>query len=369
VSAVQLFFALALLTAPLAAEGAAGKVHRIGYLAWHAPSEIDEATQLSERMRELGWVEGQNLLIESRYAAGQPERLPGLAAELVRLSVDVIVASRTPSALAAKKATTTIPIVFTGIADPVRAGLVPSLARPTGNLTGFSTSSAELSAKRLELLKATVPRITEVAVIVNPESPQSSFMLEDTRAAAGSLGVTLRPIEVRSAESMERALARNATSVGALLVLPDPLHNPPETQRRMASLALRHRLPLMAPYRLSAEAGALMSYGSREDVARPLSGLASYVDRILRGARPGELPVQQPTNFHLVVNLKTAKTLGLTIPQSVLLRADQVIGVGEAGCPDHQSDGEAAVGRDIGARRTSRPREPARPLTRFPLPA
>jgi putative ABC transport system substrate-binding protein len=303
----------------------AGRVHRVGYLAWHASAELDEARDLRERLCELGWIAGRNLIIESRHAAERAERLRALAAELVRIPVDVIVASRTLPALAAKRATRTIPIVFTGVADPVLAGLVINPARPTENLTGFSTSNAELSAERLETLKAVVPGAAEIGVVVNPESLLTPFLWEETQAAATGLGLMLRKVEVRAADSLEKAFSAMAESVGALIVLPAPRHNPPERQRRMARLALRHRLPMMVPYQGSADPGALMTYGPRHDPTPPLRRAATYVDRILRGAGPADLPVQQPRSFQLAIDLRTARALGLTIPQAVLQRADEII--------------------------------------------
>ncbi len=298
------------------------KVPRIGYLSLHAPSELDEAFRRG--LREKGWIEGQNIAIEYRTAEWRADRVPGLAAELVRLRMDLIFTTSTPAAQAAKNATKTIPIIFTNVADPIRAGFVTNLARPDGNITGLTTINVELSAKRLELLKEAVPKTLRVAVFVNPASPWAPVLLQETEAAAATLGLRLRILEVRGAHDLEKAFAAMPRrDIGALLILPDPFHNVQETQTRVARLALERRLPLMAPYRGNAEAGGLMSYGT--NLPELFRQGATYVDKILKGAKPTDLPVEQPMRFELVINMKTAKALGLTFPPSILVRADQVI--------------------------------------------
>jgi putative tryptophan/tyrosine transport system substrate-binding protein len=242
---------------------------------------------------------------------------------LVRLKVDVIVASATPPAKAAQGATDRIPIVFTGVADPIGVGLVANLARPGRNITGFTTTNVELSAKRLEFLKAAVPNLTHMAVLVNRTNPQARALRKQTERGASSLGLELQILEVESAENLPRVFKSIVPRVGALLVLPDPLLGSGDRQAQIAALALKHRLRTMERDRSFVAAGGLMSYGpNAADLHRES---ARHVDRILKGAKPEDLPVEQPTKFELAINLKTAKALGRTIPQSILLRADQVI--------------------------------------------
>jgi putative ABC transport system substrate-binding protein len=268
-------------------------------------------------------MEGENLVIERRWAEGRVERFPSLAAELVRLKVEVIVAGPTPPAVAAKNATGTIPIVMWGVGDPVGQGLVASLARPGGNVTGLSFSVGwETFGKGLELLKETVPKVRRVAVLSNPANASHALAIENVKVAARSLGVQLQLLEARGPEEFEGAFAAMAKErVAALLVPTDPvffLH-----RARLAELAAKNRLPSVHSLREYVEAGGLMSYGpSLLDLLRRA---ATFVDKILKGAKPADLPVEQPTKFELVINLKTAKALGLTIPQSLLLRTDQVI--------------------------------------------
>jgi len=274
-------------------------------------------------LREFGWVEGQNVSIEYRFADGETARLPGLAAELVRLNVDLLFAVASPPAKAAQQATDSVPIVFTGVADPIGVGLVPRLARPGGNITGFTTSNVELSGKRLEILKEAVPNLTHVAVFVNPTNPQARAFRRETTAAAVPLGLTLEFIDVADPGQLPRAFAAITSQAHALLILPDPLIGAGMAQVRIAELALKIRLPTMERSRRFADTGGLMSYGTNaEELVR---GAVRHVDKILKGAKPGDLPVEQPTKFELVINLKTAKALGLAIPQTLLLRADQVI--------------------------------------------
>src|SRR3989454_497288 len=313
--------ALALALAPLVAEAQpAEKLARIGYLSLGSAADTPKA--LLQGLRELGYVEGQNLVIEYRYAEGKAERLPDLAAELVSLSVDVIVAGGTPPPLAAKRATRTIPFVMTSAGGPVGSGLVASLARPGGNVTGLSTFTRELAAKRLQLLKEVVPGVSRVAVLWNAANPYAVLNMRETEAAAQTLGVQVQSLEVRGPDDFENALpAAIRGRAGALIVVDDPLTF--AYRMRIADFAARNRLPAMYGFREFAEAGGLTAFGA--NLADLYRRAATYVDKILKGAKPSDLPVEQPTKFELVINMKTAKALGLTIPQSLLLRADQVI--------------------------------------------
>ncbi len=314
-----------LFVAPLAADAQQpAKVARIGYLGSAGPgtpvSHLLDAFR--QGLRELGYVEGRNIAIEYRGAEGRFGRLPDLAAELVRLRVDVILVGGTPAALAAKNATGTIPIVLAGVGDPVGTGLVASLARPGGNITGLSFQTPELSAKQLELLKEAIPELSRVAVLSNPGNAGTAPMLRETELAARALGVQLRVMEVRSPDQFASAFARmRRERAGALLVLADPLFFLHRAQ--LAELAAKSRLPAMYGVTEHAQAGGLMAYSP--NFANLFRRAATFVDRILKGAKPADLPVEQPTRFELVINLKTAKALGLTIPPSVLIRADQVI--------------------------------------------
>jgi putative ABC transport system substrate-binding protein len=314
-----------LLAAPLAAEAQqAGKVPRVAYLsASSAASATGVVEAFRQGLRELGYVEGRNILIEYRWADGRFERLPALAADLARLGVDVIVASNTPAALAARNATGTIPIILVTSGDPVGSGLVASLARPGGNVTGLSLmSTLAISGKQLELLKEAFPRVSHVAVLANPANPPTAGLLTETELAARPLGLRLRVVQVRELKEFDDAFAMMKNErVPALLVLADPLVN--DNRARIVAFAATNRLPAIYPYRTFVDAGGLMSYGvDPSDLSRRA---ATYVDRILKGAKPAELPIEQPTKFELIINLKTAKALGLTIPPSLLLRADQVI--------------------------------------------
>ena len=313
-----------LLAAPLVAEAQqAGRVPRIGYLGTRTSSDFG-LDAFRQGMRELGWVDGQNIFIDHRFAEGRLDRLPDLAAELVRLKVDIIVSHSTPGAVAAKSATETIPIVMIAVGDPVGLGLIASLARPGGNATGlsFSVVGLEMIGKQLELLKETVLKIRRVAILSNAANPTQPLARRDVNVAARSLGVQLQFLEARGPDEFDRAFAAMAKErVGALLVVADTMfvfH-----RRRLADLTARSRLPGVYGWREHVEAGGLMSYGpSLRDLFRRA---AVYVDKILKGAKPGDLPVEQPTKFELVINLKTAKALGLTIPPSVLGRADEII--------------------------------------------
>jgi ABC-type uncharacterized transport system substrate-binding protein len=280
---------------------------------------------ISPGLRDLGWIEGQNITVEYRWAANREDQLPALAAELVRLKVDVLVTSSTPAAQAAKRATTTIPIVMTFVADPVGSGLVVSLARPGGNITGLTTLATGLVAKRLELLKAVVAGSTSVGVLWQPGALGEKTlrdMMEETRVAGRTLGLQLQFLETRRADAFEQAFgAMREARVRGVLVLPHPLLF--EERRSIVAHAAKSRLPVVYPWREAVSVGGLMSYATNfPDMYRRA---AAYVDKILKGAKPADLPIEQPTTFELVINLKTAKALGLTIPPSLLQRADQVI--------------------------------------------
>ena len=316
-----------LLAAPLAAEGQqAGRVYRIGVIA-NAPPTTPEVSRNWEAFRralsDRGWVEGQSFVAEYRWAEGRLERFPSLASELVSLKVDLIVAGSPVAARAAKQATSTIPIVMVYVFDPVGVGIITSLARPGGNVTGVAFGTGpEIVGKYLELLREAVPKASRVAVLMNPDSPSSPVLLRETQAAARALAVTLQLLEVRKADDLEGAFAAMTRERdGALLVLPHPFifaH-----ARRIVDLAARSRLPAMYPFSEFVEAGGLMAYAANApDMFRRA---AYFVDKILKGAKPADLPIEQPTKFEFVINLKTAKALGLTMPPSLLARADEVI--------------------------------------------
>jgi putative tryptophan/tyrosine transport system substrate-binding protein len=326
-SAIGLMLALALVVASLATEAQQPKnVHRIGTLSalGTTPGRNPFVEAFLEGMRALGSVEGQHFVLEYRGAEGQFEGFPDLAAELVRLKVEVIVAQGTPAALAAKHATTTIPIVMVGVGDPVGSGLVASLARPGGNITGLSNLSPELVRKQLEFLKDVRPTVSRVAVLWNPANPASHLMVRAADVAAQALGVQLHLVEARGRgpDAFDSAFAAMTNAhADALLVLADNIFF--EHRRRLAELAAMSHLPTMYQGREHVEAGGLISYAaSVPDVWR--HG-ATYVDKILKGAKPADLPVEQPTRFELVINLKTAQALGITMPPSLLLLADEVI--------------------------------------------
>jgi putative tryptophan/tyrosine transport system substrate-binding protein len=319
--AVPVILALGVLAPPLAVEGqSSGKVVRIGMLSMGtAPSVEGPAGSLFlAALRDLGWVAGRNVVFEPRYAAGHTDRLPALAAELVRLKVDVIVTFLNQETLAAKQATSSIPIVMVLGVFPEEAGLVASLAHPGGNVTG--TTVAPVAAKYLELLKQAVPKLARVAILWDPTFP--GLAQGELEVAARKLGLTLAWIEVQRSDDVAPALARIAKErPGALWIIPvGPLlaHT-----RQVIDFATKHRLPTIFPARDFVDTGGLMSYGyDREHL---MKRAASYVDRVLKGTKPGDLPIEQPTKFELVINLKTAKAIGLTFPQSLLLRADQLI--------------------------------------------
>ena len=322
-AALVVALAVGLATAPAAVDAQpAGKVHRIGYLGSGSSTSGFQAAFV-QGLRELGWVEGQNIVIDYRFADGRFDRLPELAAELVRLKVDIIVAQPTPAALAARNSTVSIPIVMVNVGDPVGIGLVASLARPSGNVTGTAFDvGLETFRKALELLKQAVPRAQHVAVLSNPANPAQALAISDLKVAAQSLGLRLLLLEVRSPEAFDRVFAEIAKErVDALFVVAESLfllHRTP-----LADLALKYRLPTMYGIRENVAAGGFMSYGP--NVAHNSRRAATFVDKILKGAKPADLPVEQPTRFELVVNLRTARALGLTIPPSLLQRADEVI--------------------------------------------
>jgi putative tryptophan/tyrosine transport system substrate-binding protein len=324
---VMVILILSILVAPLVADAQpAGKVYRIGRLAPGSPGGYPWIEVFRQALRELGYVEGQNLVIEYRWAEGQLERLPDLAAELVRLPVDVLVPSGGSTAIrAAQQATRTIPIVMVGASDPVAQEFVTSLARPGGNITGLSIVSPELVGKRLEIFKETVPQSTRLAVLANPGAAPTLGPATTSRltVAAQALGWQLHVVKVRRDEELDDAFAAmtragaDALYVGGDSLLLDGL------RERIAELAAQYGLPAMYAWRMNVEAGGLMSYGV--SLAERHRRAATYVDKILKGAKPAELPVEQPTKFELVINLKAAKALGLTIPPSILFQADEVI--------------------------------------------
>src|SRR5262245_36795909 len=319
--AVVLLVSLMLTPLPTEAQQAR-KVYRVGYL-----TSLGQMTEgFHEGLRDLGYVEGGNVVVEYRSAEGKLEQLPALAAELVALKVDVIVTSAiTPAAQAAKQATRTIPIVFIGAGDPVTSGLVTSLARPGGNLTGFSLFAPELVGKRLELLTQAVPGVSRVAVLWQPGAigeRTEQDILRGTEVAGRALGVGLQLVEVRRPNDLDWAfLEMTRARAGTLIVLTSAMLN--KEQKRVVDLTVKNRLPTGFSFRDFVDAGGLMSYGL--NLADLYRRSATFVDKILKGAKPADLPVEQPTKFELVVNLKTAKALGLTIPPSVLGRADQLI--------------------------------------------
>jgi putative ABC transport system substrate-binding protein len=310
-----------LLAVPVAAEAQqAGKIYRVGML-WNTPNPRMEDV-LRQGLRELGWVEGQNFIFERRYSEGRSDRHPALAAELVRLQPDLILTAGTPAALAAKAATTTIPVVFVTVGDPVGSGVVESLARPGRNLTGTGNAGPEIVGKQLELFKEAVPSLSRIGVFINSAFSLHAKARPHLEAAGRSLGLTLTYVEVRTPEDVDGAFATIAREkLGAVLVLGEPLWF--VLRARLAKLALDHRVATMVPWSEAVEAGALISY--LDTVVWHVQRAPSYIDRILKGAKPADLPVEQPTEFVLTINLKTAKALGLTIPPSLLQRADQVI--------------------------------------------
>ena len=315
-----------LLAAPRASEAQqVAKVARIGYLTANLAASLHLREAFLQGLRDRGYVEGRNVVIEYRDAEGKYERFPALAAELVALKVDVIVVTSTPAAVVVKQATRTIPIVFTWAADPVESGLVTSLARPGGNITGLSFLAPDLIGKRLELLKQAVPGVSRVAALWHPgdyvESMEKDMLTEADRAAR-ALGLRLQVVEARGPEDFDRAFSdMSRARADAVTVQSTNIFF--IERRRLVDLAAKHRLPAVYQTRESVDAGGLMSYGP--NIADLHRRAATYVDKILKGAKPGDLPVEQPTKLELVINFKTAKALGLTIPPSVLGRADEII--------------------------------------------
>jgi len=314
--------AVALFTVCFSAQAQkSGKIHRIGYLAARSsPEPRDEGFR--QGLRDLGYIEGKNIAIEYRYARGKIEELAGFVTEMVRLKVDVIVATGTPAAQRAKQATSVIPIVIAIGDDPVEMGLIASLAHPGGNVTGVTTLATELRGKMLELLKEVVPRLRRIAVLWSPVDPRFILNFKESEAAARSLGLQLQSLEVRGPDELESAFrAATKERAEALIMLRAPVIN--AHLKRIADMAIKSRIPAIHDDSVFVESGGLISYGT--DFPHLYRRAAHYVDRILKGTKPADLPVEQPTRFELTVNLKTAKQIGLTIPQRVLTRADKVI--------------------------------------------
>jgi len=315
---------LSLLTAPLTSSAQqAAKVPRLGLLIPGSSSAFAPRIEAFRHgLRDLGYVEGRNITIEYRFAEGQDDRLPALVAELIRLHVDIMVTDGEEAILAAQHATTTIPIVMAVSSDPVGIGYVASLARPGGNITGLSFMLTEVSGKRLELLQEAVPKLSHVAVLWNPTNPNSMLGFKETQTAAHALGLPLQSLEVRGPDEFDQAFAAMTREhADALVVLSNPLFF--GHRRQLAELAVKHRLPAIFLFREYVEAGGLMAYGA--NLHAMYRRAAYYVDRILKGTKPADLPVEQPVKFELVINLKTAQALGITIPPTLLFLADEVI--------------------------------------------
>jgi putative ABC transport system substrate-binding protein len=317
--------ALAILGAPLAAAAQPPpKGHRIGWLTGWSPSPDPHIETFRQHLRDLGYIEGHNLVLELRYAEGRAERLSDLAAELVQLQVEVIVAEGAAVIRAAQQATRTIPIVMSATSDPVGQGFVASLAHPGGNITGLSFLSAELPGKRLELLKETLPQSTRVAALVNPAHPYYESAMHNLTVAARALGLHLHVVEVRRTDELDTAFAAmTRAGADAVIVLEDAVLLNSQRGRVVADLAAQSRLPVIYGWKAWVVAGCFMSYGP--DQLDIIKHTAIYVDKILKGAKPADLPVEQATKFELVINLKTAKALGITIPPSILFQANEVI--------------------------------------------
>jgi putative ABC transport system substrate-binding protein len=314
-----------LLAAPLVAEAQqTGKVYRIGLLDYSASDPGRQAwwNVFRQRMRELGYVEGQNVIFEARWAQSEDDRLSKVAAELVGLKVDLIVTGGTSAAIAAKRATSTIPIVTATGSDLVAIGLVTSLRQPGGNVTGMTSINSELAAKRFGFLRIVAPRASRIAILWDESSAGSRPAVQEVEAAAKTAGLTIRSVPVRSPAEIEAGFATLVRDrAGALSIVPSPMFF--SHRKRLAELAVKHRLPTVVGPREFVEAGGLLGYAA--DFPDLFRRAATFADKILKGAKPGDLPVEQPTKFKLVINLKTAKALGLTIPQSLLLQADEVI--------------------------------------------
>jgi putative tryptophan/tyrosine transport system substrate-binding protein len=303
---------------PLAAQQT-GTIPTVAWLSWWAPTERPAVETFLKAMRELGWIDGSNIRVEFHWADGNPQRAAAMAAELARCDVNVIVAQATPAAHAAKEATRTVPIVIL-VADPLATGLVPSLAQPGGNVTGLATMGTEITPKRVQLLREILPEASRLAFLGSTNDPNTQTFLREAQAAVDKAGLTLQPVLIARPEEFEAALSSmTRAGVQALLVQPIWISH----AATLAALALKHRLPIAADQRDFVEAGGLLAYG--QDRGANTRRAAAYVDRILKGAKPDTLPVELPTEFHLAVNLRTARTLGITVPQPLLLRADEVI--------------------------------------------
>ena len=312
-----------LLVTPQAAKAQPAKTFRVGFLtAYSRNADAPLFASFREAMRGLGYEEGRNIVYHTRWAEGRLERLPGLATELVALKLDIILAASTPAVLAARNATETVPIVMTSVGDPVGTGLVDNLARPGGNITGNTTIIGEMAGKRLELLKQLIPHLSRVAALGFPGDPIVAVQMRSAEMVARSLKVEVFFVEVRAVSELDRAFETTVKQrADGVLRLGDPLVVP--GSQRTAELAISHRLPTMANRVEEVKAGLLMSYGPNR--VEQFRQAATFADKILKGAKPADLPIEQPETFELVINLKTAKALGLTIPPSVLARADQVI--------------------------------------------
>jgi len=322
---VVVAFGASVLAAPFAIAQQQGKVWRVGFLSQRHVDFVDSDYYYGpfrQGLRELGYVEGKNLVIEWRSAEGNNERLAGLAAELVNLKVDVIVTAGTPAISAAQKATTAIPIVMGNIGDPVGSGFVKSLARPASNITGLSSMAGDVYLKQIEMLLSMVPRLSRVAVLVNPSNMSNVKTSERVQTEGQKRGVKVLRGEAKTPQEIHNAFSMmRKQNADALIVFNDGLFQQQKAQ--IAELTAKHRLPAVAQDRIYADAGVLMSYGP--SLAEQSLRAATYVDKIFKGAKPADLPVEQPTKFELVINGKTAKTLGLAIPQSLLVSADKVI--------------------------------------------
>lgn len=313
---------LALSCAFVNADEQTRRVYRIAFVGGTSPSTFPRSViALWDRLRELGYIEGQNLIIESRWADGHPDRLPGLMSEVVQRKVDVIITWGTPAAIAAKEATATIPIFDTAMGDPVGTGLVSSLDRPGGNLTGFSGGLTDICGKWLELLQETIPRLSTVAVLGDTGNPAHRAQAQELRSVAAERGLKIVAVYLREPEALDQAMVQARRTAEALIVL--SATQSLTTQRRIITLAAKHKLPAMYLPRDTVVAGGLMAYGP--DFVVLFRRSADYVDKILKGARPADIPIEQPTQYILAVNLKTAKSLGLAVPQSILVRANEVV--------------------------------------------
>jgi putative ABC transport system substrate-binding protein len=323
-SALAITIVLAILLSPLPGESqqAATTVYRIGYLHSGAPPALPAREALALHLREHGWVDGQNIVFEDRFAEGKWERLPAMVSDLLRLKVAVLVTPDTPTTIAAKQATQSVPIVMS-TGDPLRTGLIASLARPGGNITGLDVATVDVRAKSLQLLREVVPQVSQIGFLMRPGNPALLRSWQELETAAPTLGVKLRRFDVREAADIEHAFALMARDrVGGVVVPSDPaVLNP--LRQKIVDLAAKSRMPAMYPWRYFVEIGGLMSYGN--DLGYNNRLLASYVDRILRGAKPGDLPIERPAKLELVINLRTAHALGIQMPPSLLARADEII--------------------------------------------